>query len=327
MSEKSIELPEEFDEGSLAPEALEFEMPLSFSSERLDKVLASLLPEHSRSRLQQWISDGWVRVNQQPAKVRQTIRAGDRIWVQAQPSQEESAFSPETLELAIVAATEHYIIVNKAAGMVTHPGAGNWSGTLLNGLLYHFPELGQIPRAGIVHRLDKDTSGLLMVARSEIAQTHLVRQLQERTVGRQYVALAKGHLRGEGLIDAAIGRDRRVAVRMSIDSPIAPKDARTRYRSKALGHWQGHPVSLLECQLETGRTHQIRVHLASLGHPLLGDVLYGGPEWAAAERQMLHAQQLSFIDPLDGTEQFFSAPMAADMQRVHDAIEWLSVSD
>ncbi|MDO5667490.1 MAG: RluA family pseudouridine synthase [Alcaligenaceae bacterium] len=297
-------------------------MPLSFSSERLDKVLANLLPEHSRSRLQQWIAEGWVRVNEQAAKVRQTIRAGDRIWVHAQPSQEQTAFSPEALELDIVASTGTYIIVNKVAGMVTHPGAGNWSGTLLNGLLYHFPELGQIPRAGIVHRLDKDTSGLLMIARTETAQTHLVRQLQERSVGRQYMALVKGHLAGEGVIDAAIGRDRRVAVRMSTDSAIAPKEARTHYRSVRRGCWQGHSISLVVCRLETGRTHQIRVHLASLGHPLIGDSLYGGPAWAGAERQMLHAQNLSFIDPANGSEQHFTAVLAPDMQAVHDTIEW-----
>ena len=322
MNDKSIESIEEFDESSTEWEAQEFEMPLSFSSERLDKVLATLLPEHSRGRLQHWIADGWVKVNDQEAKVRQTIRAGDRIWVQPQPSQEQAAFSPEAMDLEIVTATEHFIIVNKAAGMVTHPGAGNWGGTLLNGLLYHFPELAQIPRAGIVHRLDKDTSGLLMIARTEIAQTHLVRQLQERSVGRQYVALAKGHVGDKGVIDAAIGRDRRVAVRMSTDAPIAAKEARTHYRCEARGQWDHHSVSLVECRLETGRTHQTRVHLASLGHPLIGDSIYGGPTWVGATRQMLHAQSLSFIDPADGSEQQFVAPIPEDMQGVVDAINW-----
>lgn len=322
MIDNSIESVEEFDEGSTEQEAQEFEMPLSFSSERLDKVLATLLPEHSRGRLQQWIIDGWVKVNDQETKVRQTIRAGDRIWVQAQPSQEQVAFAPEAMDLDIVASTEHFIIINKAAGMVTHPGAGNWSGTLLNGLLYHFPELVQIPRAGIVHRLDKDTSGLLMVARTEIAQTHLVRQLQERSVGRQYLALVKGHIGDEGVIDAAIGRDRRVAVKMSTEAPIAAKEARTRYRCEARGHWENHPVSLVECRLETGRTHQIRVHLSSLGHPLIGDGIYGGPTWVEASRQMLHAQSLSFIDPADSSEQQFTAPLPEDMQNAVDSIDW-----
>lgn len=323
MSDQSLETDEHFDEDVAAPELLQFEMPLSFSSERLDKVLAALLPAHSRSRLQQWISDGWVRVNGEPAKVRQTIRAGDRIAVQEQASPEQMAFSPENLPLNIIAATEHYIIVNKAAGMVTHPGAGNWSGTLLNALLYHFPELAQIPRAGIVHRLDKDTSGVLMVARTEIAQTHLVRQLQARSVGRQYVALVKGAMAEQGTVDAAIGRDRRIAVRMSTDAPIAPKEARTHYQREALGQWQGHFISRVACRLETGRTHQIRVHLTSLGHPLLGDSLYGGPNWLGAERQMLHAQHLSFNDPTDNTEQHYTAPMPADMQQLIDAAEWL----
>lgn len=322
MIEKPTEVLDELDDSSLVYEAQAFEMPISFSSERLDKVLATLLPEHSRGRLQQWIADGWVKVNNQEAKVRQTIRAGDRIWVQPQPSQEQTAFSPEDLELDIVAATADYIIVNKVAGMVTHPGAGNWSGTLLNGLLYHFPELKQIPRAGIVHRLDKDTSGLLMIARTETAQTHLVRQLQERTVGRQYMALVRGHIGEQGVIEAPIGRDRRVAVKMSVDSPIAPKEARTHYRCVAKGNWQTQALSLVECRLETGRTHQIRVHLASLGHPLVGDGLYGGPTLAEAKRQMLHAQHLSFLDPADDSEQHFTAPLPEDMQSVVDAIEW-----
>ena len=322
MVDNFIQSSEDFEEGSVDAEALNFEMPLDFSSERLDKVLATLLPEHSRGRLQQWITEGWVKVNDQEAKVRQLVRAGDRIWVQPQPSQEQSAFKPDRMDLEIVAATEQFIIVNKAAGMVTHPGAGNWSGTLLNGLLYHFPELAHIPRAGIVHRLDKDTSGLLMVARTEIAQTHLVRQLQERSVGRQYVALVKGHIDDEGVIDAAIGRDRRVAVRMSTDEPIAAKEARTRYRCLARGQWQNHPISLVECRLETGRTHQIRVHLSSLGHPLLGDGIYGGPTWVEASRQMLHAQSLSFIDPADSSEQQFTALLPEDMQSAVDAIDW-----
>lgn len=323
MVDKYIQSLEEFDEGSAEPEELNFEMPLDFSSERLDKVLVTLVPEHSRGRLQHWITEGWVKVNDQEAKVRQLVRAGDRIWVQPQPSQEQSAFKAEAIDLDIVAATEHFIIINKVAGMVTHPGAGNWNGTLLNGLLYHFPELTQIPRAGIVHRLDKDTSGLLMVARTEIAQTHLVRQLQERSVGRQYVALVKGHIDDEGVIDAAIGRDRRVAVRMSTDAPIAAKEARTHYRCMARGQWQSHPVSLVECRLETGRTHQIRVHLSSLGHPLLGDGIYGGPTWAEAPRQLLHAQSLSFVDPADSTsEQQFTAPLPEDMQSVVDIIDW-----
>lgn len=323
MSNKTIKTTEKFDGTDLKKESFEFEMPLHFSSERLDKVLAGLLTEHSRGRLQQWITDGWVRVNDKTAKVRQTIRAGDRIWVQPQPSQEQMAFSPEYMDIDVLAATEQYIIVNKAAGIVTHPGSGNWTGTLLNGLLYHFPELSQIPRAGIVHRLDKDTSGLLMIARSEISQTHLVRQLQERTVGRQYLALVKGHMvNDDGLIDSEIGRDRRVAVKMSTDSPIAPKEARTHYHCMSRGLWENHPLSLVQCRLETGRTHQIRVHLASLTNPIIGDEIYGGPVWATAKRQMLHAQSLSFLDPISNREQHFTAPVPDDMRHIIDAVDW-----
>jgi len=323
MSEKSIEEHEEFEEEATEREALEFEMPLDFHSERLDKIVATLLPTHSRGRIQQWIADGWVRVNGKDVKIRETVRAGDRIWVKPQPSQEQSAFNAEAIELEIIAATIDYIIVNKVAGMVTHPGAGNWTGTLLNALLYHYPELAQVPRAGIVHRLDKDTSGLLMVARTDIAQTHLVRQLQERSVGRQYLALVKGHIDEQGVIDTPIGRDRRVAVKMSTDSPIAAKEARTHYRCKGRGVWQEQSVSLVECRLETGRTHQIRVHLASIAHPLIGDSLYGGPSLAGSERQMLHAQQLSFLAPADNSEQHFTASLPKDMQKVIDTIEWL----
>lgn len=323
MVNNESELLATLDDENLEDEAwLQFEMPFDFSRERLDKVLASLLPEHSRSRLQQWITDGAVLVNQEAAKVRQMVRAGDVIAVQPQASQEQQAFTPEALELDIIDAAEHYIIVNKPAGMVTHPGAGNWGGTLLNGLLYHFPELSYLPRAGIVHRLDKETSGVLMVARTEVGQTHLVRQLQARTVGREYLALAKGVVPKAGLIDAAIGRDRRVAVKMSTDAPIAPKIACTHFSAKAHGVWEKHAVSQVICRLETGRTHQIRVHLASIGHPLLGDSLYGGPQWAGAQRQMLHARCLTFIDPADEQERQYSASLPPDMQEVMASIAW-----
>jgi 23S rRNA pseudouridine1911/1915/1917 synthase len=239
--------------------------------ERLDKVLAQLVQQHSRSRLQTWIERGHVLVNGQPAKIRQTLHEDDLIAVYEQESPEDQAFKPEQIDFEIIAESPDWVVVNKPVGLVTHPGAGNWSGTLLNGLLYRYPELAHVARAGIVHRLDKDTSGLLVVARNEVAQTSLVRQLQARTMGREYLALAHGRMLTAGTVDRPIGRDPRVPVRMSVERPNAPKAAVTHYSLLRCGEYQDSNISEVSCRLETGRTHQIRVHLASLGHPLLGD--------------------------------------------------------
>ena len=197
-------------------------VPAGTRADRLDKVLAGLLTDHSRSRLQGWIEAGNVHVNGAPGKVRQTVGPGDEITVWAQPAPETLAFAPEPIDFPVVDESADWIVVNKPAGLVVHPGAGNWSGTLLNGLLHRYPELAQVARAGIVHRLDKDTSGLMVVARNEIAQTHLVRQLQARSMGREYVALAHGWLAAAGKVDRPIGRDPRVPVRMSVERPVAP---------------------------------------------------------------------------------------------------------
>lgn len=302
---------------------LEFELPFSHIPERLDKVLASLVPEHSRSRLQAWIEAGHVLVNGQTARIRQPVYPGDRIQVWEQPSDESLAFMPEPIPLDVISESPDWIVLNKAAGLVTHPGAGNWHGTLLNGLLYHYPELARVARAGIVHRLDKDTSGILVVARHEKAQTHLVRQLQARTVGREYCALAHGHLPHSGTVRLPIGRDRRVPVRMSVEHPVAEKDAVTHYESSRLGALPGgRPVTKVICRLETGRTHQIRVHMASMGHPLLGDILYGGEVFDHCQRQMLHARVLRFVDFRTGHEVQFQAPWPSDFQGLCEVIEW-----
>src|SRR5690606_22473893 len=239
-------------------------VPAGTRADRLDKILAALLGGHSRSRLQGWIEAGWVRVNGAPAKVRQVVGPGDVLAVWEQPAPESLAFAPEPVEFAVVDESADWIVVDKPAGLVTHPGAGNWHGTLLNGLLHRYPELAHVARAGIVHRLDKDTSGLMVVARTELAQTHLVRQLQARSMGREYIALAHGWLAGPGVVERAIGRDARVPVRMSVDRPIAPKPAVTHYAPARRGTAGGGPVTEVVCRLETGRTHQIRVHLASL---------------------------------------------------------------
>lgn len=305
-------------------EALHYQISLSAMPERLDKVLAQLMPEHSRSRIQNWIEQGHVWVNGQPVlRIRHQALPGDRlqVWPQARP--EELAYEAENIPLDIVEQTPAWLVLNKPAGLVTHPGAGNWTGTLLNGLLYHFPQLTQVARAGIVHRLDKDTSGLMVVALTDIAQTHLVRQLQERTVKREYIALCHGFLYGEGSIDLAIGRDARVPIRMTTQNATAPRAARTHY--KALNHGllgRGEAITAVQCQLETGRTHQIRVHLSSQGHPLLGDEIYGGKPSAGASRQMLHARALAFEDPLTNKTVAFSMVPPTDFSEVYEQVQW-----
>src|SRR5690606_35336350 len=303
----------------------EFELAYGAAPERLDKVLARLIPEHSRSRLQAWIEEGHVLVNDKPARVRQPVQGGDKLTVFEQQAPDAMAFVGEPVEFQVVAESDDWIVVNKPAGLVTHPGAGNWSGTLLNGLLFRYPELRQVARAGIVHRLDKDTSGLMVVARTDVAQTHLVRQLQERSVKREYIALAHGFMPPEGVIQSPIGRDPRVPVRMTTQHGIAPREALTRFRVQRSGFTtEGQAVTEVICQLHTGRTHQIRVHLASIKHPLLGDDIYGGKSILGATRQMLHAQALAFVDPAtESTVEFRAAP-PEDFAAVQAVIPWKS---
>ncbi|WP_189609308.1 RluA family pseudouridine synthase [Pigmentiphaga litoralis] len=304
-------------------EPRQLDVPASIRAGRLDKVLAQLIPEHSRSRLQGWIERGGVLVNGKAATVRQLVGPGDELTVWEEAAPETRAFSPEPIDFPVIAESPDWIVVDKPVGLVVHPGAGNWQGTLLNGLLHRYPELALVPRAGIVHRLDKDTSGLMVVARTDTAQTALVRQLQARTVGRRYVALAVGAAPAGGTVDKPIGRDVRVPVRMSVDRPIAPKPAITHYQATRQGLLgEKTVVSQLVCKLETGRTHQIRVHMASLGLPLLADALYGGKVVVPAARQMLHARELQFDDPVSGKLVQFSSPIASDMQAVMDAIDW-----
>ncbi|WP_296558219.1 RluA family pseudouridine synthase [Pigmentiphaga sp.] len=299
------------------------DLPPGTRADRLDKVLAQLLPEHSRSRLQGWIERGGVQVNGKEASVRQVVGPGDQLTVWEEAAPESLAFTPEAIDFPVVADSTDWIVIDKPVGLVVHPGAGNWHGTLLNGLLHRYPELAQVPRAGIVHRLDKDTSGLMVVARTMTAQTSLVRQLQARTVGRRYLALVSGHVRRGGTIDRPIGRDPRVPVRMSVERPIAAKPAVTHFEPLRLGRAPGGmPVTEVECRLETGRTHQIRVHMASIGHPLLADTLYGGKAVEPAARQMLHAARLQFDDPVKGEPRVFRAPVPDDMQAVVRVIAW-----
>lgn len=311
------------EEGETVDEPQEYRLGVAVRPERLDKILAGLLPQHSRSRLQGWIEGGHVLLNGQAARVRQLAGPGDIITVHPQTAPEDLAFSAEPVDFEVVAESAEWLVVNKPAGLVTHPGAGNWSGTLLNGLLHRYPELARVPRAGIVHRLDKDTSGIMVVARTGPAQTDLVRQLQARSVRREYIALAHGRVQQEGSVTLAIGRDPAVPVRMAVERPIAPKPALTHYQPLATGNdAEGQLVTQLRCRLETGRTHQIRVHMASLRHPLVGDVLYGGRLIAGAKRQMLHAATLGFADPGGSGNLCFHADPPADFLEVQQAIQW-----
>ncbi|MEN3367144.1 MAG: rRNA synthase [Burkholderiales bacterium] len=280
---------------------------------RLDKLISQLVPQYSRSRLQQWIEAGHITVDGQPARGK-TIALGDEtVVVHPQTSPEEQGFTPEPMELPIVHEDQSILVIDKPAGLVVHPGAGNWSGTLLNGLLHHFPAIAGVPRAGIVHRLDKDTSGLMVVAKTLEAQTDLVRQLQARTVKREYLALVWGAPHMTGRVDAAIGRHPRDRIKMAVSTHSSAKPAVTHYQRIATGSLDDRRVSLMRCQLETGRTHQIRVHMQSIGFALVGDNLYGKSHLAGVfGRQALHAHRLGLVHPKSGKECEWNAPVPPD---------------
>ena len=281
---------------------ISLEIPPEMAGERLDKVLAGSLPDYSRNRLKTWVEAGAVMVDGKVTKARYLLRGGESIKVFPQEMPEQFAFSSENIPLEVVYEDDAIIVINKPPGLVVHPAAGNWSGTLLNGLLFKYPELKSLPRAGIVHRLDKDTSGLMVVARTAQAQTSLVRQLQDRTVGRRYLAWVWGGAPSQGKVLASVGRDQRDRLKMAAGSPQG-KPAATLFRRLAKSTFLESPLALLECRLETGRTHQIRVHLESLGFPLLGDPVYrkktpGVAKSLPFERQALHAFALSLQHPV-----------------------------
>lgn len=299
----------------LAPISLKLDA--SSCGVRLDKVLSLRLPQYSRARLQQWIERGHVLVDGQLAKAKSAMLGDELITLQPQPASSDLAFQPEPLALTVVHEDEALIVINKPAGMVVHPAAGNWHGTLLNGLLHRWPQLAGVPRAGIVHRLDKDTSGLLVVAKTLSAQTDLVRQLQDRSMGRAYLALVWGQPISSGRIEAAIARHARDRTRMAVSrSPLA-KPAVTHYARLANGTLAGKPVALLRCKLETGRTHQIRVHLQSIGFPIVGDPVYGKHHLASVfARQALHAEHLQLRHPASRQDCAWSAPLPSDMAQL-----------
>lgn len=292
-------------------------VPAELAGQRLDQALARMFPEHSRSRLQTWLREGHIRLDSRAAQPKQKIWGGEEVRLVPQPGPQDLAHQAERIELAVVYEDASVIVVDKPAGLVVHPGSGNWKGTMLNALLHHAPELAAVPRAGIVHRLDKDTSGLLVVARTLEAQTDLVRQLQARTVKRDYLALVHGVVqgRGEGSVETSIGRDARVRTRMAVTG--SGKPALTHYRVRQ----RFADVTLLECSLATGRTHQIRVHMHSIGHPLVGDPVYrlartrrGNAAIDSFKRQALHAWRLAFDHPASGKTMQFESPLPADMR-------------
>ncbi len=315
IAEEILEDVEDFDLSPDEGTTLTLKVDPESCGMRLDKVLSSLLPQYSRNRLQLWIEEGVVTVDGAPAKIRTTLYGDEVIVVQPQAIQSEQPYEAEPMDLDIIYEDETLMVINKPAGLVVHPAAGNWTGTLLNGLLHHAPALSGVPRAGIVHRLDKDTTGLMVVAKTLAAQTNLVRQLQERTVRRSYLALVWGHPVSNGRVEAAIARHPRERVKMAVSQSLQAKEAVTHYQKLTSSKLDDKPVALLRCQLETGRTHQIRVHMQSLGFPLVGDSLYGKQHLVGVfPRQALHAQQLGLRHPTSREECLWSAPLPLDMQ-------------
>jgi 23S rRNA pseudouridine1911/1915/1917 synthase len=311
-------------------------VPNGMAGLRLDQALARMFPEHSRSRLASWLQDGHILIDGKPGRPAQKIWGGERIELLATPGAGAGDDLPEDIALNVVFEDDTVIVIDKPAGLVVHPGSGNQQGTMLNALLHHAPALANVPRAGIVHRLDKETSGLLVVAKTLPAQTHLVRQLQARTVKRDYLALVYGNLERDGEVDAPVGRDPQNRVRMAITG--GGKEARTRYH--VVDHFPEARVTLVECSLDTGRTHQIRVHMQSIGHPLVGDSVYRSgrhffkdaddtvsgsaaalmKELDTAGRQALHARRLAFIHPVSGETLTFESAPPEDFRHLLDAL-------
>jgi 23S rRNA pseudouridine1911/1915/1917 synthase len=287
-----------------------FDVDAAGHGERLDKLLVAQAGEFSRSHLQGLIERGLVTVDGAVARTAsRRLKAGQLVVVELQPTDECLAFTPEPMTLAVVFEDDHVIVIDKPAGLVVHPAPGNWRGTLLNGLLAHHRGASLLPRAGVVHRLDKDTSGLMVVAKTVEAMTALTRALAAREVKREYLALVHGVLPAAPFsIEAPIGRDPVSRVRMAVVG--SGKPARTDVSRVAASA----QISAVSCRLHSGRTHQIRVHLASRGHPLLADALYGGAPALGVARQALHAARLGFVHPASGQALQFEAELPADLQ-------------
>ncbi len=297
-----------------APAVHALTLPDTAAGRRFDAELARALPQYSRSRLRAWIDAGRVTLDGHGADPTQKVWGGEQVIVRAEGDPQETAFAPQAIALAIVYEDDTLIVLDKPAGLVVHPGAGNRDGTMQNALLYHAPQLAGVPRAGIVHRLDKDTGGLLVVAKTLEAQTALVRQLQARTVKREYLALAAGDIAKGGIVDAPIGRHPTRRTTMAVVTTGKP--ARTHYDVvERFG-----AATLLWCRLESGRTHQIRVHLASLGHPLVGDPVYGKKTPVPFGRQALHAARLALDHPKSGAACAWESPLPRDFAQLLDSL-------
>lgn len=302
------------DDSLTVVEVRDCEVPVSMHGWRLDRALAALIPEFSRSYLQQLMVDGAVVWRGAPAlKPSAKVSVGDLLQVELRPTQQTMAFVAQPMALEVVFEDADLLVIHKPAGLVVHPAAGHWSGTLLNGLLAHHAGASALPRAGIVHRLDKDTSGLMLVGKSRQAVEALVRAIAAREVHREYLALAQGRWKGSAELDVeqSVGRDPHNRLRMAVLRPetTGAKTARTSIRLLD-GNEQ---ACLVACKLHTGRTHQIRVHLTWLGHPLMGDAVYGGRPLFGMERQALHAARLRLAHPVSGAPLAFACEPPADL--------------
>ncbi len=303
-------------------------IPPEMAGSRLDKALAELFPSYSRARLQQWVRDGYVQVNGTAVlRGKDKVKGGEDIQITAQ-LEEEVSWQAQVLPLTLLYEDDDLLVVNKPADLVVHPGAGNQDNTLVNALLHHAPELAQLPRAGIIHRIDKDTSGLLVVARSLPAHTHLVAQLQNHEFIREYLAIVTGVLVAGGTVEAPIGRHPTHRTRMAVVGNGKP--AITHYR--VIERFRAH--TSVRVQLETGRTHQIRVHLAHKRYPVVGDSIYGGrlqippnsdetfkETLRTFSRQALHAARLGLIHPISGELMQWEAELPEDMQSLLEALK------
>tara|TARA_B110000908_G_scaffold73247_1_gene88357 strand:- start:508 stop:1593 length:1086 start_codon:yes stop_codon:yes gene_type:complete len=303
-------------------------IPMNLGGKRLDLALQQMLPEHSRSRLQAWIKDGLVKVNSETVIAKTKIWGGERVEITPPVNLQENAFNPENIPLDIVYEDDALLVIDKPAGLVVHPAAGNWGGTLLNALLFHFPYLADVPRCGIVHRLDKQTSGLLVIAKTLEAQTSLVRQLQARTVKREYRAVVWGQIWRNGVVEQPIGRHPHARTKMAV----------VRRGKLAITHYEVlerfGTNTYMRCSLETGRTHQIRVHMQYLKAPMVGDPQYGigniiphkqmSPALKETvlgfKRQALHAIKLGLIHPVTNEFMEWQIDLAEDMKDLLNAM-------
>jgi 23S rRNA pseudouridine1911/1915/1917 synthase len=308
-------------------ENLTLTVPDELDGRRLDQVLAHLSPQHSRSRLQGWIRRGYVKVDGEILRQRDSVVLGQTIKIEAEYEIQDE-WEKQEIPINIIHEDEEILIINKPAGLVVHPGAGNPGHTLLNALLYHYPQLERVPRAGIVQRLDKDTSGLMVIALTPSTHTHLVEQLKQRLVKRQYEAIVHGVMTAGGTVNAPIARHHIQRKRMAVKE--SGKQAITHYRviTKFAAHTH------VQCQLESGRTHQIRVHMAHIHYPVVGDPVYGGrkrlpknsseslkQKIAEFSRQALHACELGLCHPQTGEAMIFSAPLPEDFKTLLDALK------